>query len=78
MKKVDCCICLNNNLQHYSDCRIETICKHPVCIDCFKKLSSLQLLCPLCRVPIQKLEKYSNVFILLFEILLFQLFITMN
>ena len=56
----DCCICLDNNVAHYASENITSICKHPVCLDCYKKLieniTGEKAKCPLCRVDIYSLR----------------------
>ena len=33
---ISCCICLEDNMCNYTFEFVDTICKHPVCIDCYK------------------------------------------
>lgn len=56
----DCCVCLDNNVVHYASESISSICKHPVCLDCYKKLienvDGEKAKCPLCRCEIYSLR----------------------
>jgi len=47
MGKIDCCICLDENVCHYTDEDIKTKCIHPVCKNCYFQLPKEE--CPLCR-----------------------------
>ena len=56
---VNCCICLDEDQINYTQEQVKTICKHPVCIECYKLLiektdidSCEKSKCPLCRAYI--------------------------
>lgn len=53
MRKIDCCICLEDNVCHYTQEEIETKCEHPVCKNCYFQLPQSE--CPLCRISISSL-----------------------
>ena len=53
MRKIDCCICLDENVCHYTDEDIKSKCEHPVCKNCYFQLPKEE--CPLCRTEIRSL-----------------------
>lgn len=60
---ISCCICLDDNMCNYTPECVNTICKHPVCVDCYKQLiektdinSGEKAKCPLCRVDIHSVQ----------------------
>ena len=53
MRTIDCCVCLEDNVDHYTQDFMLTKCKHPICKDCYTQLIISK--CPLCRIPIYSL-----------------------
>ena len=53
MRNIDCCVCLEDNVEHYTQDFMLTKCNHPVCKDCYMQLIISE--CPLCRIPIYSL-----------------------
>ena len=53
MRNIDCCVCLEDNVVHYTQDFMLTKCKHPVCKECYTQLLCNE--CPLCRIPIYSL-----------------------
>lgn len=51
MRKIDCCICLEDNVCHYTQEEMKTKCEHPVCETCYFQLPQCPE-CPLCRMSI--------------------------
>ena len=54
MRKIDCCICLEDNVCHYTQEEMKTKCEHPVCKNCYFQLPQCPE-CPLCRMSIYSL-----------------------
>jgi len=54
---IECCVCYYI-CEKYTHIPTQTKCKHPVCVDCFKKIipNNNKKLCPLCRVEIRNLD----------------------
>ena len=65
MRKIDCCVCLDNNVCHYTQEDIKTKCEHPVCKNCYFQLQNSE--CPLCRTDIYSI--YIDVKKAIFNIL---------
>ena len=53
MRNIDCCVCLDENIIHYTQEDIKTKCKHPVCRNCYFQLTKLE--CPICGTCISSL-----------------------
>lgn len=53
MRKIDCCVCLDENVYHYTQEDIQSKCEHPVCKNCYYQLTNSE--CPLCRTEISSL-----------------------
>lgn len=53
MRNTDCCVCLDENMIHYTQEDIQTTCKHPVCKNCYFQLTKQE--CPICGTCISSL-----------------------
>ena len=53
MGKIDCCVCFDENVCHYTDEDIKSKCIHPVCRNCYFQLPKEE--CPVCRTEISNL-----------------------
>jgi hypothetical protein len=53
MRSIDCCVCLEDNVEHYTHEFIITKCNHPICKNCYLQLIISE--CPLCRIRIYSL-----------------------
>jgi hypothetical protein len=53
MRFTNCCVCLDDNIEHYTQEVITTKCSHPICKNCYTQLIISE--CPLCRIPIYSL-----------------------
>ena len=53
MRTINCCVCLEDNVYHYTQEDIESKCEHPLCKNCYFQLNQQE--CPLCRIPISSL-----------------------
>jgi len=53
MRNIDCCICLDENVLHYTQEDIKTTCRHPVCKNCYFQLTKQE--CPICAMHISSL-----------------------
>ena len=53
MRTINCCVCLEDNVCHYTQEEIETKCEHPVCKNCYFQLNQPE--CPVCRTNIHSL-----------------------
>lgn len=53
MRNINCCVCLEDNVCHYTQEEMKAKCEHPVCKTCYFQLNQSE--CPLCRVSISSL-----------------------
>lgn len=53
MRNIDCCVCLDDNVLHYTQEEIKTTCRHPVCKNCYFQLIKQE--CPICGIHISSL-----------------------